>query len=248
MARFPTAAALAVAPTSDVLREWAGLGYHRRAIDLQRTAVIIDRDHAGDPPRDVAALEALPGIGPYTARAVAAIAWGVPAAAVDTNVRRVVGRLVAGRGVDDDPGGVPRPRELQAWADALVDPREPGTWTHAVMDIGAQCCRARAPRCEACPIAGWCAFRLGLGGDAADAGRVPRRAREATPFPATRRWLRGRIMARLREAPDGAWVVLDAPIGSHDEAAVRAAAAALASEGLAEASPDGALRLPSTVR
>ena len=97
---------------------------------------------------------------------------------------------------------------------------------------------------------GWCAVPLGLGPDAVagDAGRAPRRTRETVPFPHTRRWLRGRILDRLRDAPDDGWVALDGPIGTHDVDAVRAAAAGLVADGLAEAGPDGRLRLPSTVR
>ncbi len=96
MARFPTVEALAAAPLPDVLRQWAGLGYDRRALALWETARIIAAEHGGQVPADVAALQALPGIGPYTARAVAALAFGMPVGAVDVNVRRVLGRIVAG--------------------------------------------------------------------------------------------------------------------------------------------------------
>ena len=96
MATFPTVQTLADAPPADVLRAWQGLGYNRRAINLQRAARVIVDEHHGQVPSDLRALEALPGVGPYTARAVAALAFGLPVGAVDTNVRRVLGRIVAG--------------------------------------------------------------------------------------------------------------------------------------------------------
>jgi A/G-specific adenine glycosylase len=232
MERFPSPAELARASTAEVLRSWAGLGYNRRARDLQRAAVAIEHDHAGLVPADLEALEALPGIGPYTARAVAAIAFGRPVAAVDTNVRRVVSRI---------SGGQIGARRLQAVADALVDARDPRTWAYATMELGATVCVARRPRCGDCPVQRWCA----------SAGRVPEpRARSApkaaaVPFEHTARWLRGRIVARLRTLEEGGWTHLPARIGDHDEAAVTTAIAALVRDGLVERRPDGAVRLPS---
>ena len=98
MEQFPTVHVLASAPPADVLRQWSGLGYNRRALNLQRAARAIVEQHGGRVPDDLAALEALPGVGPYTARAVAAIAFGRPVGPVDTNVRRVLGRVAAGHG------------------------------------------------------------------------------------------------------------------------------------------------------
>ena len=146
--RFPTPRALAEASPAEVLRAWAGLGYNRRAVHLQRAATIIVGEHAGAVPRGIELLEALPGVGPYTARAVAALAFGQPVAAVDTNVRRVVGRL-AGRSLSVS--------QLQVEADRLVARHDPATWTHASMELGATLCRAVAPACEACPVSRWCA-------------------------------------------------------------------------------------------
>ena len=251
MTRFPTPRALAEASPADVLRAWAGMGYNRRALNLQRAAATIVERHGGELPRTVAELEALPGVGPYTARAVAAIAFGEPVAAVDTNVRRVVGRVVAGHGAAVDPGvALPAP-ELQAVADALVDPADPARWTHAVMDLGATLCRPATPRCDACPLAGLCRRRAEAG-DGIFTGTpmpmpAPRRARRAPEpaFPSTRRWLRGRIVARLRDLPDGAWEVVAGPIGDHDPVAVESAIADLTGEGMIERRSDGAIRLPS---
>jgi A/G-specific DNA glycosylase len=137
MERFPTVSALAAATPAEVLREWQGLGYNRRALNLWRAARQIVGEHGGRVPADLRSLQALPGVGPYTARAVAAIAFGLPIGAVDTNVRRVLGRIVAGDAV------ALRPSELQVVADGAVPPDRPADWTHALMDFGATVCRPR---------------------------------------------------------------------------------------------------------
>ncbi|MGZ8515280.1 MAG: A/G-specific adenine glycosylase, partial [Candidatus Limnocylindrales bacterium] len=237
MERFPTAAALAAATPADVLRAWQGLGYNRRALNLWRAARRIVEVHGGEVPADLRALQALPGVGPYTARAVAALAFGLPVGAVDTNVRRVLGRIVAG-GV-----GVLAASDLQHVADATVPPGRAGAWTHALMDMGATLCSPRRPVCPDCPARAWC--RYAAGGIARDdpAGENPearsrttRRAARASPAPfvTTTRWLRGRIVDRLRAVAEGAWTPFDAPIGEHDQAAVTAALEALARDGLIE--------------
>ena len=230
MARYPTPRLLARASTAEVLRAWAGLGYNRRALNLQRAAAAIEDEHAGRVPSDVAELEALPGVGPYTARAVAALAFGLPVAAVDTNVRRGVTRVI---------GGELPPRALQVEADEWVDAADPATWTHATRELGATVCVSRRPRCEACPVAGWCASR----------GRVAVTSTGASatnvPFERTTRWLRGRIIERLRALDDGAWALLPATMGEHDEVALARAVMALERDGLLERRSDGAVRLPS---
>jgi A/G-specific adenine glycosylase len=161
---------------------------------------------------------------------VASIAYGQVVAPVDTNVRRVVSRVFA------EPLA---PARLQAQADALVDARDPATWTHASMELGATVCVARGPRCEACPVARWCA----------SAGRVgaprPRSRSAQPPFELTTRWLRGRIVQRLRALDDGEWERLPEAIGDHDLARIESAVEALQREGLLERRPDGAVRLPS---
>jgi A/G-specific adenine glycosylase len=235
MARWPTVVALAEAPVADVLRAWAGLGYNRRALSLHRAAQAIVAEHGGVVPAGVAALEALPGIGPYTARAVAAIAFRVPVGAVDTNVRRVLGRVAAGGSEAFTPSA------MQALADAVVPRERPDAWTHALMDLGARLCRPASPRCGDCPAAAWCRFAAGerpavdvaAGGAHAHRQRPARRPEPA--FPSTRRWLRGRIMARARDAEDGAWVAYPDAIGEHPAHAVREAVMTLAAEGLLEA-------------
>ena len=229
MGRFPTLTALADASPGDVLREWAGLGYNRRAINLQRAARAIVAEHGGTIPDSVEALERLPGVGPYTARAVAAIAFGRPIAAVDTNVRRVLSRVASTE-------GVLAPRELQALADAAVPEGRAKAWTHALMDVGATFCRPRRPRCEACPARAWC--RYGAVANRPPAAKTMRRsdapAPRERPFQATTRWLRGRLLDRLRSAPDGAWVEFPAAIGDHDPAAVAKALSAMSADGLLE--------------
>ncbi|MGI8998124.1 MAG: A/G-specific adenine glycosylase [Candidatus Limnocylindria bacterium] len=150
MDRFPTVASLATAPTAAVLAEWSGLGYNRRAIFLQRAAAIVARDGW---PRDVSGLVRLPGIGPYTARAIASLAFAVPVGVVDTNVRRWLLRRF---------GGLDQPRSLQFLSDTFASPGhgdEIATWTHASMEFGVAICRSREPRCDQCPIAGGCPSR-----------------------------------------------------------------------------------------
>ncbi len=250
MERWPTVSDLAAAGLADVVRAWAGLGYNRRAVNLHRAAQVIVSERGGEVPSTVAELESLPGVGAYTARAVAAIAYRVPVGAVDTNVRRVLGRVAAG-GAEAFSGA-----EMQALADAVVPPDRADAWTHALMDLGARVCKPAKPRCEDCPVIAWCRYAAGdrpvavtgsaeaAGSGAGDggAGRVP-----APAFTTTRRWLRGRIVERARNAGDEAWVTYGEAIGTHPPTAVREAVLALASEGLLEAreGPDGPeARLP----
>lgn len=227
MAVFPTVRALAEAQLADVLRAWQGLGYNRRAVHLWRAAQVIVARHEGAIPSDVPALEALPGVGPYTARAVAAIAFGRSVGAVDTNVRRVLSRMLWG-------GTVPSAGDVQRAADGAVPADRPGAWTHALMDVGARFCRPGRPDCAGCPARAWCRF-------AAEPDRRPgeraRPRREAQSFATTTRWLRGRIVDRLRAVRDGGWTTFDGPIGAHDLAAVAAALVTLGREGLIDLRP-----------
>ena len=242
--RFPTVEALAAASPADVLRAWRGMGYDRRALNLHRAAKMIVAEHDGQLPRDLAALQRLPGIGPYTARAVASIAFGAVVGAVDTNVRRVLGRVLGGR------AGL-APAALQAAADASVDPVRSADWTHAVMDVGATLCRPTRPRCEECPLRPWCRLAMAPSVSAATPAASPMRVAtmsrprartRAQPFHATTRWLRGRIVDRLRDAEDHAWTVIGAPIGDHDAAAIERALTALGRDGIVELDPAGGRR------
>jgi A/G-specific adenine glycosylase len=228
IALWPDATSLAAAGTRDLLQAWAGLGYNRRALALREAARSIVRDHRGRVPETVGALERLPGIGPYTARAVAASAFGVPVAPLDVNVRRVVRRVI---------GGDRSPKELQAEADALVARRDPRAWLDGVMDLAATVCTPRAPRCAECPLRTMCVTRTS--GDTVSAEVEHRPAQR---FGSTNRWLRGRLLAAVREAPSGAWI--DAPdgLGEHDRAAVLAALRGLERDGFVELR-DGRARL-----
>jgi A/G-specific adenine glycosylase len=185
LGRFPTLAALARGTLGDVLREWRGLGYNRRARDLHRIA----RAHPAELPAVVDALRALPGVGSYTSAAIACFAFGRAVPLADTNVRRVLGRAFLGR--------IATEREACLIDRALMPPSRAADWHHALMDLGATVCTSRHPRCGACPVRGDCLSR----------GRplAPRRRRTAA-FATSDRRLRGRIVSRLRDAQH--WVPL----------------------------------------
>ncbi len=152
MQRWPSPAALARAPLADVLRAWQGLGYPRRAMRLHATAQAIVADWNGQVPADESALLALPGVGHYTAAAVAAFAFGQPTVVLDTNIRRVIARAWTGQA--SVPGHLTNAeREL---ASSLVSARTGARWSAAVMELGAVVCTARAPKCEQCPLAASC--------------------------------------------------------------------------------------------
>lgn len=184
LARWPDVHALAGASVADVLRAWVGLGYNRRALRLRECAEAVARD--GWPP-DAAGLRALPGVGPYTAAAVASFAFGEAIAAVDVNHARVVARVA---GLEDA-----RARAVGERAAALLPRARPDAWNHALMDLGATICRARSADCRACPASAGCA----------SAGRVriaPRGGADrpaAVRFEDTDRYVRGRVVAALAE-------------------------------------------------
>jgi A/G-specific adenine glycosylase len=169
MRRWPTARSLAAATPAEVLTQWIGLGYNQRALRLREACAIVVRDGW---PRDSAGLRALPGVGPYTAAAVASFAFGERVAAVDTNVRRVASRI------GSSPG-------------ELLPAQRHADWNQAAMELGATFCTARSPRCEPCPAGPWCSSR----GRVAVAPRVRRTPRER--FEESDRWARGRVVASL---------------------------------------------------
>ena len=154
LARFPDLETLAAAPLEDVLARWAGLGYYRRARHLHAAARELVARHGGRFPRDLEAALALPGVGPYTARAVLSIAYGVPEPVVDGNVRRVLARLLLLRG----PGWRDE-RAFHEPAARLLARGAPGDWNQALMELGATACAPRAPACPACPLARHCRAR-----------------------------------------------------------------------------------------
>ncbi|WP_018467811.1 A/G-specific adenine glycosylase [Calidithermus timidus] len=149
--RFPDLCSLGKAELEEVLRVWQGAGYYARARNLHKLAQVISAGTAPEPllPSDYARLRKLPGLGPYTAAAVASIAFGEPVAAVDGNVRRVISRLMAWE--------TPTPTELQAKAEGLLATESPGEWNQAMMELGATLCTPQKPACTSCPLARWCA-------------------------------------------------------------------------------------------
>jgi A/G-specific adenine glycosylase len=197
VARFPSLAALAAAPEEEVLAEWSGLGYYARARNLHAAAREALRRHGGLP-ASVEALRALPGIGPYTAGAVASIAFAVPAPAVDGNVARVLARLFLVRG--DLASGRGRAR-LDALARALVDERRPGDLNQALMDLGATVCGKPVPRCAGCPVASLCAARAA--GSAADVPPARWRAARRALVLACALVRRGDLVLLERRPPGG---------------------------------------------
>lgn len=191
MDRWPTAARCADDPVAEVVRAWAGLGYNRRALHLHRCAVEVVVRHGGQLPRDLGALLALPGIGPYTARAVLVFAFDADVGVVDTNAARVVARAVAGRPLVAT--------EAQALVDGLVPSGRGWEWNQAVLDLGSQVCRARRPRCDECPLASECAW-LRTGGDD-PASRSAGVTRGQSAFRGSDREGRGRLVDALRAGP-----------------------------------------------
>lgn len=235
LSRFPTAAACAAAPVADVVRMWDGLGYNRRAVNLHRAAAAIVAGHAGRVPADLAALVALPGIGPYTARAVLAFAFEHDHGVVDTNAGRFLARAVAGRRLTA--------REVQAEADAMVPAGRAWAWNQAVLDLGATICTKRSPRCAACPVAALCAWRRGGGSDPAEgsAGVSGVQSR----FEGSDRQGRGRLIRALRHGPVAAHEMPAAAGWPDEPARARRVAERLVAEGLAAYAADGSLTLPA---
>ena len=226
--RFPTVRTLAVAPRRDVVLEWGRLGYNRRAVRLSEAARAIVRDHGGRIPRDPATLRELPGVGPYTAAAVASLGFGEPVAAIDTNVRRVVARVHLGVDGHEAPA-----KELWALADAWLDLDDPTAWNQAVMDLGREVCRP-TPRCDACPLARMCRFRLA--GSVAARGH-PRQG----PFEGSTRQVRGAVVRALRSHPALTRTRLADETGFAPER-IDAAVGTLTTDGLVE-DDAGAVRL-----
>jgi A/G-specific adenine glycosylase len=213
--RFPSVRALAAASPSEVIREWSGLGYNRRAVALSRTARAIIAEHGGRIPSDPAALQRLPGIGPYTAAAVASLGHGRAVPTVETNVRRVLARME--RAQDGDVSGV---------AERWLDGDRPADWNQALMDLGREVCRPGRPLCDACPLHVWCR-------SAGRAERSPARSRQST-FEGSFRQVRGRIVAELSAGDSRSISSLSRAIDVPPDSVIRAVRA-LARDGLVSA-------------
>jgi A/G-specific adenine glycosylase len=199
MARFPSVEALAHASQEDVLKLWEGLGYYRRARMLHAAAQEVVADHGGELPADVAALRSLPGIGPYTAGAIASLAFGIPVSAVDGNVRRVMARILA--------LAHPTASELEEAAGILVSEERPGAFNEGLIELGATLCRPQHPHCLLCPWREFCRARQ-LGRQ--DAVPAPRERKEIPHYDvAAAITLRdGQVLIARRRAEDmlgGLW-------------------------------------------
>jgi A/G-specific adenine glycosylase len=247
LAAFPTVEALARALASRVLRLWAPLGYNMRALRLHRAAKRIARD--GGFPRTAAQLERIEGIGPFTAAVVSSFAFAEPVPAIDTNVRRVIARLAG------DIDGTISDKSIADAADRLLARRAPGRWNQAMMDLGAAVCTARAPRCDACPLARWCRARRTLQSRSKDRPqpvtlRHKRGKRKQPPFRGSTRFYRGRIVQALRELPAGASIAPAALLSrlpdrdGLDRAALRTLVEGLRRDGLLRIERRGRVRLP----
>ena len=234
LARWPLPAALAEASPADAVRQWDRLGYPRRALRLHASAQLIVSRHGGQVPASLEELRALPGVGSYTAAAIASFAFGQRHAVLDTNVRRVLTRLVRGEG---SPPGAPTLAERRL-AESLLpeDGRQAAQWSVGVMELGALVCTATRPRCASCPLAGQCAWlRRGC-------PPAPARRGQAT-YHGSDRQCRGELLAVLRAAA--------APVPAHalaaawhDSAQRARALAALVKDGLVIQCGDGSVALP----
>ncbi|WP_017603802.1 HhH-GPD family protein [Nocardiopsis alkaliphila] len=236
MERWPTPAHLAAEPSGEAVRMWNRLGYPRRALRLHACAVAITEEYGGEVPDDHATLLSLPGIGSYTAAAVASFAYGQRHAILDTNVRRVLAR--AETGIEYPPKT--QTKAETALAKALLPPLPSvaARWGVAVMELGALVCTARSPRCVDCPIAGQCAWRI-AGKPAYDG--PPRRGQT---YAGTDRQVRGKLLAVLRESPDPvAKTALDAVWDDHVQR--ERALDALVDDGLVDPLDDGRFALPT---
>jgi A/G-specific adenine glycosylase len=203
--QFPDFAALAAATTADVLRAWSGLGYNQRALRLQQIARTVTAQFGGILPSDSADLRRLPGIGPYTAAAVACFAFGAQIATVDTNIRRVLQRLVGADGPDSQL------TERQVWelAGAALPEGRAADWNQALMDLGATVCTARAPACPRCPVADLCRFRQdGRTSDIPPAPVRRTKPKPPQPFVGSSRYYRGRVLRVLSGLDPGAGLAL----------------------------------------
>lgn len=236
LAHWPTPAALAAAAPGDAVREWGRLGYPRRALRLHMTARALVERHAGQVPASLDALLELPGVGAYTAAAVASFAFGQRHPVLDTNVRRVLARLVSGQHLPP-PSASAAERRL---AEALL-PEQPAVaarWSVGVMELGALVCTSARPQCANCPVADDCAWRLA--GRPADGP-----ARRGQSYQGTDRQCRGQLLAVLRTADgpvpaallDAAWPEPQQRGRSLDS---------LVADGLVDPLPDGRFALPGT--
>jgi A/G-specific adenine glycosylase len=235
MERWPTPADLAAAPMGDALRAWGRLGYPRRAQRLHQSAVAITTQHGGEVPSEESALRRLPGVGDYTAAAILAFAFDRRSVVLDTNVRRVLSRALAG--VDQAPAHITRAERDRADALWPAAHRRSARWSAAVMEFGALVCTARRPSCDACPVRQGCAWT------AAGQPVTPGTGRRQAEYAGSDRQARGRVLDALRESP--APLPASAIEASWPDAAQRERALdGLVADGLVVPLPGGRFALP----
>ena len=276
MTRWPTPAALAAEPAGEAIRQWGRLGYPRRALRLHETATILVARYGGSVPADLDALRALPGIGSYTAAAVASFAFGQRHAVLDTNVRRVLARMAAGQPWAGGSSSASVAERRLAESLLPAEPAVAARWSVAVMELGALVCTAASPRCGDCPVARECAWlaagrpappagtagaagatravgAVGSAGAVGAAGAIGAagavgvvRRRRTQKYDGTDRQCRGRLLAVLRGASD--------PVHRADfdavwsgQAQLERALDGLVADGLVDPLPDGRFALPGSV-
>ncbi|MGE0600450.1 MAG: A/G-specific adenine glycosylase [Dehalococcoidia bacterium] len=235
MARWPDFWSLASVPPSEVIREWRGLGYNRRALNLHRLAQAVAREHGGALPQEPGVLLALPGVGAYTASAIRCFARGEQVVVADTNIARVLARAVLGLSSQRDAPGP----QLRDAGEALLPRRNARDHNLALMDLGAMVCQARTPLCQQCPVRNHCAWFA--------AGR-PRQVTvpAVTPrFETTARFARGRIVDALRECPASS-EALAAMLPESHRAKLPGYLAGLVRDGMVIESSPGTWSLPNS--
>lgn len=238
--RWPTPANFAATPLAEVLDAWAGLGYPRRARNLWLAAQQVRDEHGGQVPSGLTDLVALPGVGPYTARAVVAFAHELDAAVVDTNVGRVLARRAGTR---------LSPKGAQAAADAWLPAGRAWEWNQTLLDLGAMVCRPVAPLCEDCPVRTWCSWSASGRPQPDPATGSAGVSRRQAPFAGSLRQLRGRLLDEARGGPVDRerWAELaEATHGAEGPQAIESAVSSLLADGLAELDERGCLILPRT--
>jgi A/G-specific adenine glycosylase len=242
MTRWPTPAALAAEPAGEAIRQWGRLGYPRRALRLHETATILVARYGGTVPADLDALRALPGIGSYTAAAVASFAFGQRHAVLDTNVRRVLARLAAGQPWAGGSSSASVAERRLAESLLPAEPAVAARWSVAVMELGALVCTAASPRCGDCPVARECAW-LAAGRPAEAPGVTGVAPRRTQKYEGTDRQCRGHVLTVLRAAND--------PVRRADfdavwtgQAQLDRALDGLVADGLVDPLPDGRFALP----